>query len=291
MICANYYPRHAFAHKNSKDFLHQKLEALKNYSLDVKQRLGRDHIKDPLPKTNFNEFETILANSFSKSIKYSLDAHRNNEQSKKALSSRQVNTIETAEYTPDDDQWIMNIRRHIYDNYNKLQESGYLQTGGYDIYDNLNVLSKIEVPDLVALYEQEYCELLTENEVTLKQLEKTVFNSLSEEEGINRLYFDQNDSLADLRINFPENIAFIDLLEKKKNEYKDVNKKAMPEGKEDISNDQGRKTTARNYSVKAKPEVVLEDSVCQVCNGEDYNDDDLIVFCSVINLFKSEFIF
>lgn len=295
LICANYYPRHVFAHKNYKELVHQKFEYLKSFALEVPQRVSKDALKmETIERRNPTDMENILISSFSKAIKYSLDTYKSNDYLKKVVSARSVNTIELQAYTPQDDEWVMEIRRYIFDNYSSLQEQSFLRTGGYEVFENLDVLSKIDLQDLITLYEKEYYEVLVDNEKMLKDLEKSIFKSLGEEESLNRIHVDLTDSLADLRINFPENMAFIDLLERKKNEYKEMTRKITLENLQKeiaaANNNQGHKTTGRKSVNKAKPEATNEDFICQICNGEDYTDDDLIVFCSVSALFNKRLI-
>ena len=274
-------------HKNNKEQISQKFEFLKNYSLEVPQRLSKDCMKiDTIERQTTTDLENLLLSSISKAVKYSLDTIRSNDFMKKVITSRAVNTFEISEYTTRDEEWTMEIRRFIYDSHIQLQEQEFLRTGNFNPFQNPNLLSKIDLQDLISLYEKDYYNLTLENEGQLRELEKRISRQLSEEEPINKLHFDPTDSLADLRFKFPENTIFISLLEKKKKEEKEVNGGANISEVNDRSaakTSQSTKTVSRSHGLTLT-EHNSEDSVCQICNGEDYNDDDLIVFCSVRNL-------
>ena len=295
MICANYFPKHAFTHKNNKENVHHKLEGLKNYSFEVPQRLPKDCIKtdniEPKPVT---ESDNAFLGSLSKGVKQLLDAYKSVDYNKKVLTSRATTTYEVPEYTAKDAEWTIETKRYILDNYTSLQEQGFLEDQGQSVAQNPDLLSKIDLQDLMTLYEKDYYDLAVENEISLKELEKEVGKEMVDEEYINKLHFDNTDSLADLRLKFPENTVFISLLEKKKNENSNAN--AVGEVRKE---DQARKSsksvnvgstkstkTVTRPGINNETEAAVEDSVCQICNGEDYNDDDLIVFCSVSCLFK-----
>jgi len=289
LTCANYFPKHAFSHKNNKEQIFQKFEYLRNYSLEVPQRLSKDCMKiDTIERQPTNDLENLLLTSISKAVKYSLDAYKSSDFMKKVITSRAVNTYELPEYTVKDEEWTMEIRRFIYDSFISLQEQQFLRAGNFDPFQNPNLLSKIDIQDLVSMYEKDYYNLTIENESHLRELEKRISKQLSEEESVNKLHFDPTDSLADLRFKFPENTIFISLLEKKKKEEKEVNGsanalEASEQGRTASKTAQSTKTVARNHGLTTT-EANSEDSVCQICNGEDYTDDDLIVFCSVISV-------
>jgi len=298
MICANYFPKHAFTHKNNKENVHHKLEGLKSYSFEVPQRLPKDCIKnDNIEPHVPTESDNAFLASLSKGVKQLLDAYKSADYNKKVVTSRAANTYEIPEYTAKDAEWTIETKRYILDNFQNLQEQGFIDEYGQHGMQNPGLLSKIDLQDLMTLYEKDYYDLAVENEITLKELEKEVGKQMIDEEYINKLHFDNTDSLADLRLKFPENTVFISLLEKKKNEIKDVNGQPVGEGR--TGGEQARKSSKSSKSVNVsskstktvtraginnETEAAVEDSVCQVCNGEDYNDDDLIVFCARCNI-------
>ncbi len=287
MICANYFPKHAFTHKNNKENVHHKLEGLKSYSFEVPQRLAKDCMKtDNIEPQPVSDSGNAFLGSLSKGVKQLLDAYKSSDYNKKVLTSRAASTIDVPEYTAKDAEWTVETKRYILDNFVNLQEQGLIEDS---VPESADLLSKIDLQDLMTLYEKDYYDLAVENEISLKELEKQVGKQMVEEEYINKLHFDNTDSLADLRLKFPENTVFISLLEKKKNENKDANGQPIGE----VKGDQARKSsksvnvgskstkTVNRAGINNETEAAVEDSVCQVCNGEDYNDDDLIVFCSV----------
>lgn len=280
MNCTNYFPRNAFAHKNNKEFIHQRMHKLKNFLPDITQRLTKvDLQSEVIQKQTLNEFESLLLNSVSKATKYSLDSVKSNSYVEKILSFRTVNPIHQPDYTAADDEWIMETRRCIYDNYLRLQEQNFLKIGDYDFFSNPSLLSKVDLQDVITFYEKDLYELLTDNEKQLGELEKKTMECLGREDIIHKTNYDAYDSLVDLRIRFGEEDAFINMLEKMQNDEKEggVEKPVETHAAKGL----GGKSSASYISIKTKPRVNMEESICHICNDEDYTDEDLIVFCSV----------
>ena len=277
IILSSYFPRSGFAHKNNKEFIHGRFEKLKNYMPDVPQRISKLTIKNEvIEKPAQTEAETIFHANFSKSIKYWVESFRNNDYVKKIMSPRVINTVSKNNYTLDDDIWLMEIRRFLFDNYKRLEEMGSLQAENVDIVNNPGILSKLDLQDAIQLFEKELYDVITENEKRLNALETRIFEALEQEDMINKLNFDPSDCIADLRLRFPEDDAFIIQLEKKQNEIKDYTRAVSIDP--NAAQSKGKST---NQTGMKQPHVYVEDMACQICNDGDYTDDDLIVFCSV----------
>jgi len=244
---------------------------------DVPQRLSKTVMKEEtIEKMPTTEFENNVVTSFGKAIKYRVETYRNNDFVKKVMSSRVINYANQEKYTSEDDLWNMEIRRYLYDHFLELQEQNFLKVGNFDYFQNPKLLTKIDLQELITLYEKDLYDVINENEKGLTLLEEKVFRALEEEE-IHKVAFDPTDCIVDLRLRFPEDDMYISYLERKQNESKDVIRTIPPDAHQGAGKSNNMNTT--------HPRIILEDMVCQICNDGDYTDDDLIVFCSVKDFF------
>lgn len=274
MICSEYFPRSGFAQKDIPQSVKETFNKIKDIVPDFPQRITKANNKpESTQKFASDALESLLIESFSQGIKYYAGGSMLSLSGKSlsTSSARAPNPVVKANYGEEDDQWLMETRRYIYDSFKKMQKESLLPVLNYDITQNLDLLSKIDLQDLISLYEKELYEVLSENEKRQGQLEKTVTNTLMEEEMINSLEFDPNDPVSDIKLTFPEDEKFIALMERRQNDAKPSNNEKKPG-----TGQEGMKTLQ-----KSRPETKLEDMVCQICNDGDYTDDNLIVFCSV----------
>ena len=287
MICGNYFPRNLFANKNPKEAIHQRLEKLKSFMPDVPERITKNDLKNEIiNKNNTNEHETIFLDNFHNDIKAYSSSNLSNDYLKRTMSARAVNSTARPAYTSDDDEWLAKTRYFIFESYQNLQGNKTIDMEIENQDPDINLLAKMDIQNLIDLYEKELYESNISNEKVLEDLEKKVLEGVETEEIVNRQKYDTGNSLLDLKVDFPEDENFIGLLEKKQNEMKEIEKKACLEnGKQTI----GGKSACGS---KFKPKILVDDMVCFVCNDGDYTDDDLIVFCSVsiLGVIEADFI-
>lgn len=275
MICAKFFQRAAFAHKNPKEFCIQRIDKVKTFIPDIPERITKSDIKNEIiQKSSLTENESIFINNLRKAIKTTSTAYTTNDYLKKTMSSRTIKSVPKAMYNSEDDEWIMETRHYLYDRFNFFKETNAFEGIELEFPKNLDIMTKIDLQDLITLYEKDLYESALDNEKLLESLEKNVITTLEEEERFNSLKIDPNSSIVDLMVNFPEDEQYIGLLEKKLNESKDPTKISMPEST--IGKSAGNKRASQ-----FQPKLLIDDMVCYVCNDGDYTDDDLIVFCSV----------
>jgi len=282
IINAEYFPRNTFAHKNNKESVHNRLYRIKGFTPDVSQRLTRLDLKSDYIQTKpLDASEQTLLTSFSKAIKHSTESLRANNYAEKISTSRNINVIHRPTYTIEDDEWIIQMRKYIHENYTQLQEKENNSLQQDDT--NFDVLSKIDLQDLLLLYEKDLANLALQNEEEIDELENKISDFIEQEEPLKKLNHDLQDSLVDFKMKFPEEEAFISYLERKQNEEKEKGKTSLPEANESHAskNAKGGKKSSSSMSLHANAKVKLEDAICQICNDADYSDDDLIVFCAV----------
>lgn len=274
MICAKFFPRAAFAHKNPKEFFCQRIDKVKSFIPDITERLTKLDIKNEIiQKNSLTENELIFIDSIRKAIKATSSAYTTNDYLKKTMSSRTIKSTPKALYNYEDDEWVMQTRRYLYDGFQNLKEANAFEGVELELPKNSDLMSKIDLQDLITLYEKDLYESALDNEKLLESLEQNVVQTLEEEERFNSLKIDPDSGIVDLKVDFPEDEQFISMLEKKLFESKDLAKVSLPEST--IGKSAGNK---RAYKFKPK---IIDDMVCYVCNDGDYTDDDLIVFCSV----------
>jgi len=274
LINAEYFPRNTFAHKNNKDSIHNRLYRLKGFTPDIPQRLTRLDLKSEVihVKPVVEASEHMHLSSFSKAIRHSTETIRANN----LAASRTINHVHRPNYTMEDDEWMIEMRRFIYENYTALHENNDSKP------ENFDLLSKIDLQDLILLYEKDLYGIASHNEKEIDAIETKISDLIQQEEPLRKLNHDLQDSLVDFKMKFPEEEAFISYLEKKQNEAKETAKPAQPMPNESHASKGGKKGPG-SMSRKTNVKVKLEDAICQICNDADYSDDDLIVFCAVIS--------
>ncbi len=280
MICGNYFPRNLFANKNPKEAIHQRLEKLKAFMPDIPERITKNDLKNEIiNKNNTNEHETIFLDNFHNDIKAYSSANISSDYLRRTMSARAVNSLARPTYTSDDDEWLAKTRHFIVESYQSLQGNKPIDMEIEKSQEpDVNLLAKMDIQNLIDLYEKELYQSNISNEKVLEDLEKKVLAGVDSEEIVNRQKYDAGNSLLDLKVDFPEDENYIGLLERKQNETKELEKKACLEsGKGAVG--------GKSANSKFKPKILVDDMVCFVCNDGDYTDDDLIVFCSV----KKEF--
>jgi len=282
IINAEYFPRNTFAHKNNKESVHNRLYRIKGFTPDITQRLTRMDLKADFIHTKpIEASEQTLLTSFSKAIKHSTESFRSNNYAEKIATSRNINITHKPTYNIEDDEWMIQMRRYIHENYTQLQDSQQQSDVNFDL------LSKIDLQDLLLLYEKDLSSIALQNEKEIDELETKISDLIEQEEPLKKLSHDLQDSLVDFKMKFPEEEAFITYLEKKQNEAKETGKTSQLEQDEPSAHKTAAKTgkkASSSMSIKANAKVKLEDAICQICNDADYSDDDLIVFCAKCNI-------
>lgn len=257
--------------QDPKELIREVYEKIRSISPDFIQRITKNSSKpETMEKLASDDFELLLIRSLSQGIKlYGNDIFSND-----ALSSlpgmKPLHAHEKSPYNDEDDYWLIETRRYIYEGFKKLQKDRLLPVLNYDIMENLGLLSKIEIDDMITLYEKDLRDLFIDNERRQSELERNAYEELKTEETVMNLDFDPNDVMSDIKLTFAEDEKFIALMERRQNDPKPVS----IDGKA-FNGQEGTKT------VQKSRKTILEDMVCQVCNDGDYTEDDLIVFCSV----------
>ena len=270
LICSSFFPRDLFATKDAKQVLSEAFEKIRGLAYDFALKLPKTGLRPDITQKHITEFELLLIQSLGQGIKYYSNGIVNNDAAMNSANARAPYLREKQSYTEEDDQWVMETRRYIYDGFKKLQEEKLLPALNYDIMQNLNLLSKIDAEDLIKLYEKELKDISTDNERRQSHLESEMLGALGEEKMIHELSFDAEDIMSDVKLTFPEDEKFIALMERRQNDMRLMSQ----EGKKSVGQE-GTKTAQ-----KCRP-TSLEDFICQVCNDGDFTDDNKIVFCSV----------
>ena len=166
MFCANYFPRSTFANKNPKEFIHHRLEKLKAYVPEIPERIAKSDINiESILKCSFTEYESIFLDSFRGATKAYSETYVNGDFSRKTISPRAISMLPKQEYDTDDDEWIMQNRRYIYDNFMKLEEKGLFQMNlDKPLIDDPDLSRKIDLQDLISFYEKDLYDVMIENE-------------------------------------------------------------------------------------------------------------------------------
>jgi len=275
MICASFFPKHFFAKEKPSEFLQQRIERIKSLSIDIVERVTKHDLKAEIkPRKNLLEFETRFLEGFQKSIKDG--SNMSNEYLRKIIGSNVISSQPKLSYGLEDDEWILKTRNFVYQSYKDFQKKTSMEIE-INKNPNINLFSKIELQDLVFLYEKSLCNTVLDNGVRIKELEERMSRIIENEDSCHQLVYDFNSSIVDMRVNFPEDEDFIHLLEKKQHEGKDLLKQAS-KGNMRFA---GTKSPYKGHVSKSQKKVVVDDIMCFVCNEGDYTDDDLIVFCSV----------
>lgn len=279
LICTDYFSRRDFLNKEANQVVQETFERIQTIAPEFMQRIAKANMRaEPAQKFPSDELEFLIIQTMSEGIKDYKRRELSNGNFKGATSIRPPTSTAKIAYTEEDDEWLMETRRYIYDSFKKLQEEGIIPgLTYYDIMGNLDLLSKIDLEDLITLYEKELNTVLQDNEKNEAQLKENISRMMEEEVLINNLEFDANDTIADIKLTFPEDEKFIALMERRQNDVK-------PGSSEDksVSFKKGQGQEGAKTTKKCRTDKVLEDAVCEICNDGDYSDDDLIVFCSVI---------
>lgn len=177
----------------------------------------------------------------------------------KRLLTQKIGPIIKDSYSPEDDAWIIELRQKMLD---------FAATNlNLDFSENVNVIQKLSLEDITNYFEAEHRKIAIQNERNLESLGDRFLEQSARERWKIDFALPPDDILVDLKYNIPDEEEYLNYLEKKQLEGKDLLKPGEP---------------IRQFtSAKYKPRIAPEDMVCQVCNDGDYTDDDLIVFCAV----------
>ena len=197
------------------------------------------------------------------------------------MNARAVNMVSKPFYSSSDDEWICETKTFIKESYRHLKDNHYLQVEYPDAKEDGDYLNKIDIQDLAHLYEKSLYEARLDIEDQLSQLEQKVFNGLSEEDYIHKLNFEPNDSLVDLRIRFPEENSYINFLEKKQHEMKELQTKTEIDAEKIHA---GKSYSKSRKTLKTKPLHSHETFQCQICTEECSTEDDSVSVCSVTTI-------
>ena len=256
------------------EILKTQKDKIKSLQLVVPQRINKAILKmETIIKPELNDTEVNKLNTLIKFLKNHLDS-KAKEIETITLNERKLTTNLKNNYTTEDDLWILSNKIYLLnffeDHYIDKQKEG---AAPKIIQEELiDYISKIDLNDMISLYESELYNTMIKNDTYWNNLKLKMKNEIEKEKLlIEHNQLDINDILIDLKLKLQEDDQYLNMLEKRQSELKEQTK--IQAGKEPVQ---------YNSALKVKPQVVIEDMVCQICNDGDYAEDDLIVFCSVM---------
>ncbi len=268
MICANYFPIEALRSSDGKKFVQETFDKLKDVHLESIQRFSSTPSLD-LKQSQEDLLEAELLSTLSQAIKTStqnIDLQEFNEQ--EILESRIPKQTECEE----DDEWVAETKRFVSDNTKKLEEEGLLPSTAAQ---NFNLISKLNLNDLISLYEVDLHNQALENKQRQQSLEELFTQGLNDGNMLRLIEFNPEDAICDISIAYPEDEKFVSLIERRQN---DNNRPTHKAGEKRMPTQEGGKTLQSNRREILQP----EDSFCQICNDGESYEDNQIVFCAVI---------
>jgi len=275
-ICANYFPRNAFIGKDIHQLVQETFEKMKEIVPDFTQRILKYQVKPDsgIKPLADDDIDSLFLQSLSQASKEYTSNLPHNEHKTVATNLRTPNANQKTAYTEEDDEWIIETRRFIQDSFTKLQQENLIPFfSEEDIKNKPDLLWKIDLEDLINLYEKYLYTQEVTNDDTKVSLEQKVIKTMEEEDIINKLEFDPNDTTCDIRLVFPEDEKIVALMERRQS---DNNNRNSASTEQQPPEKEGQKTTQKTRGKSSQ-----EDTVCQICNDGDYTDEDNIVFCSV----------
>jgi len=237
-------------------------------------------VNENIIKQEISPSDAEKLSNFSKSIK-AKDFARTNDYLEKIMRARTANIVLKPDYTSKDDEWISGTKTFIFDNYKALQNNENIKLNDSDLINDTNALSKIEIHDLVNLYEKHLYQSILNTEERLARLEDEIFKGLASEDYFYKQNFEGNDSLVDLRMRYHEEEIYLNYLEKKQNEAKELERMEI-----ELGPPKDLQKIGRNGSLKISPTLtkrysqVVDERLCQICN-EDSSNQDTMISCSV----------
>ena len=273
MICKDYFPHGSFIKYDIDEIVQIQKDKIKSLPFVVPQRINKVTLKtETIFKGELMEMQLNEFNKLIKSLRHDLDQKNKKEIETMTLNERKF-TITPHNNIFEDDIWILSNRISLLDffreQYTDKQKEENLPKVAQD--DLIDYVSKIDLHDMISLYESELYNTIMKNENYFSNLKSKMKNEIEIEKPlINQNQLDINDVLIDLKIKLQEDEQFLNMLEKRQSELKEQTKIQV-----------GKEPAQHNNGLKIKPRVILEDMVCQICNDGDYAEDDLIVFCAV----------
>ena len=273
MICKDYFPHGSFIKYDIDEIVQIQKDKIKSLPFVVPQRINKVTLKtETIFKAELMEMQLNEFNKLIKSLRHDLDQKNKKEIETMTLNERKF-TITPHNNIFEDDIWILSNRISLLDffreQYTDKQKEENLPKVAQD--DLIDYVSKIDLHDMISLYESELYNTIMKNENYFSNLKSKIKNEIEiEKQLINQNQLDINDVLIDLKIKLQEDEQFLNMLEKRQSELKEQTKIQV-----------GKEPAQHNNGLKIKPRVILEDMVCQICNDGDYAEDDLIVFCAV----------
>jgi bromodomain and PHD finger-containing protein 1 len=283
MLNSSYFPRAPFIKYTPADYIEQRKDKLRTVPLVVPQRINKSLLKTEAINKPTEDNESQKFSVLQKKLRQHLDSFDRIAIENKTMSERKHTISAKSNYTTDDDAWLLSNKIAVFD-YLKSHVAKEQEPNDEDFEDEvlLNSLTKVDLQDMINIYEHELYDVLDTNDAKWEILKDKMTTQIDKEKFIleNNLV-DPNDVLVDLRVKLLEEDQFLSMLEKRQSELKEQVKVAPTgKGKEVIPTPQQQMGGLK----MKKPRVILEDMVCQICNDGDYAEDDLIVFCARCNI-------
>jgi len=278
ILCFLYFPRNAFARKNIREFIHHRFQKLSDPQFNVIQRIQKEQFPDFSPPIIVQD---EIVQQFMKAAKAYNDSIRTNDYLQKICCPKAMKVVPRPNYTSQDDEWLIQIRRFIFENYTKLQENGYLGVeNNNNVYENVDSILNIDLQEVIGFYERNLYQLKAKTDKRLVVLENQVYKILENETHLFKNDFEANDCIVDLAMKFPEEENYLKLLEEIQNLEEEEEIESV--GVEAVQT-QKTKTTNNDHHLSYHSE-----KICDICNEGDTEGESIItcIGCNIqVHLF------
>ncbi len=263
ILCFLYFPRNAFARKNIREFIHYRFQKLNDIQFYITQRIQKEQFQ---PDIILEKTPSERLFKFIQAAKVSHDNIRTNDYLQKISCSRAMKATPKLNYTSQDDEWIMETKAFMVENYKTLLDSGYLGADPENkILNETDWLSRMDLQDLISLYERSLYRMKAKSETRLQNLENQVYRVLDAESHLFKNDFEANDSIVDLAMRFPEEDNFLKLLEEQQNNTEEP--EAIEYHPTVHHQSSSRELADHSYHIER---------ICDVCNEGDIETDSMI---------------
>lgn len=314
LVCAQYFPRNAYAGKTPGDILEENFRKLNQIPLDVILKLDRKSLKklgpieEPGPYSSLplnRQLQNEVSGRYSEYLRSKTTA--GNDKSQNNIQP-ECNMFYKQEYSILEDEYLIEMRKFLLDvGQNKLNVK---------VDDQASLLRAVASAGAQNNLENIINVLQTElNEVACSNYDKklSLLANMRRDLGSEQLFLnamestslsDQENILCDLQSLTDAEKEYLSMLENNQSEplpikkgnslagdtpVERVNPEELPDqaprdDKPDGEDNNGANNTGGGLGLRRRGVNVVEDFVCQICNDGDYTDDDLIVFCAGCNV-------
>lgn len=257
-LCSQYFPRAPFTKHTITQLFEEIDEELEEIALDSQQPkiAGRRATMSKGESKALSDLETKQLARFRGAIKDKIRSFKLSGWATSSCSEAKHHGEIKSVYDIEDDQWLLELRA--------LVNEFAIKNIAADWSDNLNLMKKIELTDLITVLETEQSDKARQNKEKLDALKRAAKEVVEEESVLCPKKQDLEDLLVDIRVKFPEEESYLSYMDQRQRNPK-THRKIAVEGK---------------LSLKALKALAAECD-CQICNDGDYTEGNKIVFCSV----------